>query len=99
MICRNHGVKIVVIVNHHAIVVHGIAQLAFFCYGLLVCGCLVRTVFNQVLVGTYHHLPGCKAEQDDPGVNDMTLSSFQNSSCGTGNNNSAFVAKIVKPYY
>ncbi|MDB5144093.1 MAG: hypothetical protein JWQ66_2806 [Mucilaginibacter sp.] len=67
--------------DRHAVMMHSIAQLAFFCYGLLILRCLMRTVFHLVLVGKYHYLPCCKTDQNDPGVNDMTLSSFQNSNC------------------
>ncbi len=67
--------------NHHTVVMHSIAQLAFFGYCLLGLGAVVCPVggrFDQVLVRIYHCLARNKADQDDPGVNDMLLTFFQN---------------------
>ena len=55
----------------HAVVMHGIADLTLFGYGSLILRSLVCFVFHPVLVGIYHQLSSCKAEQDDPGVDDM----------------------------
>jgi len=65
--------------NGHAVMIHNITQLTFFCYRLLVLGRLMRMVFYQMLVSRYHHLSCNKADQNDPGVNDMALTFFQNS--------------------
>lgn len=65
--------------NSHAVVVHHIAQLTFFCYRWLVLCRLMRMVFYQMLVGGYHYLSCNKADQDNPGVNDMAYTFFQNS--------------------
>ena len=65
--------------NGHAVVVHYIAQLTFFCHGWLILGCLTRMVFYQMLVSRYHHLSCNKADQNDPSVNDMSFTFFQNS--------------------
>jgi hypothetical protein len=65
--------------QHHAVMMHGIAQLTFFGNGLLIIRSLMRMIFYQVLVSIYHYLPGRKTDQDDPCVNDMKLNSFQNS--------------------
>jgi len=61
----------VVISQRHAGMMHGIADLALFGYGSLILSGLVRMVFHQMLVGIYHHLSRCKAEQHDPGIYDM----------------------------
>ena len=63
----------------HAVVVHHIAQLTFFCYRWMTLGRLMCIVFYQMLVSRYHHLPCNKADQNDPGVNDMAFTFFQNS--------------------
>jgi hypothetical protein len=80
--------------KRHAVMMHGIAQLAFFYYGLLVGRSLMRLVSvgpYHVLVSKYHYLPGRKKCQDYPGVNDMLLTFFQNSI--KYHNNSAFPQK------
>jgi len=38
----------------------------------------MRIIFNQVLVGIYHHLSCCETDQYDPGVDDMSFSLAQN---------------------
>jgi hypothetical protein len=50
---------------------HGIADLALFGYGGLILSGLVCFVFHQMLVSIYHHLSRGKAEQYDPGIDDM----------------------------
>ena len=65
--------------NNHAVVVHNITQLTLFCYRCLVLGCLMCMRFYQMLVSRYHYLSCNKADQNDPGVNDMALTIFQNS--------------------
>jgi hypothetical protein len=81
IISSNNRDKILVMGDHHTVVVHGIAQLALFGYCLLGRGSFTGTVgcFYKVRVRKYHGLPCYKTDQDDPGVNDMALTFFQNS--------------------
>jgi hypothetical protein len=64
--------------NIHAAMVHRIAQLAFFCYSLLILSGLVCSISHMVLVGNYHYLSCYETDQDDPGENDMLIAFFQN---------------------
>lgn len=72
--------------NSHAVVMHNIAQLTLFCYRLLVLGCLMGMVFYQMLVSRYHHLSCHKADQNNPGVNDMSFTLFQTALLRSDNN-------------
>jgi len=61
----------VVVGQRHAGMMHGIADLTLFGYRSLILSGLVGFVFSHVLVGIYHHLSRCKAEQYYPGINEM----------------------------
>jgi len=93
MIGSNRRRKILLGLNQHTIVVHGITQLALFGNGLLILRGLSMVMFsrfNNVLVSIYHQLTRCKADEHDPGVNDMLLALFQNTKTRYCNNNALF---------
>jgi len=82
MICGDNWRKILVGINNHAGMMHGIAQLALFGYRypvLIRFVCVGYCIPGHMLVSVHHPLPCHKADQDDPGVNDMSLTLFQNS--------------------
>jgi hypothetical protein len=81
MISGNSRRKILVVRNLHTVMVHGITQLAFFSNRWLILSGLVRIInsrCDQMLVSIHHCLPCDKADHDDPGVNNMLLTVFQN---------------------
>ena len=62
---RNNRIKILIVVNRHVIVVHRIAQLAFFGYCLLILGgfvCVKSNGIIQMVVRKYHRLPRHEAK-------------------------------------
>ena len=65
--------------KQHSVVMHCIAQLAFFSYylpGLRSFMTIVSYRPVQMLVSKYHRLPRYKADQYDPGINDVSLFTF-----------------------
>ena len=75
--------KIHCMINHHNVVVHGIAQLAIFgnglpglCTGRMICRLVCACTYG-VLVGKYHILPCNKAKQQYPCADNMVFVSFQ----------------------
>jgi len=77
MVGYNNPSKISVLANEHAIVMHGIAQLAFFGNDST-----LRRRFGYaggyfVLVSVNGPLPCCKTKQQNPGANDMAFISVQ----------------------
>jgi hypothetical protein len=78
MIGRDNRTKILVVSKRHAVVMHGIAKLALFCYSLLILSSLMSVIFYLVLVSKYHYLPCYETDQDDPGINNVLIALFQN---------------------
>lgn len=85
MISHQYRRNILVINRHHAIMMHGVAQLALLCDGLMalrsfVCG--LHQKAGIMPVGINHRLPCNKADQHDPGVIDIALILPQNDITG-----------------
>lgn len=57
--------------------IRSIAQLTLFFYSLLFTS-MMRIVFYQVLVCKYQCLPCRKTDQNDPGIEYMAITLFQN---------------------
>jgi hypothetical protein len=70
---NNNRRKVNMLANQHAIVMHGIAQLAFFGNNGPLSSRFGYAGEYFVLVSINGPLPCCETNQHDPGTNDMAL--------------------------
>ena len=83
--------------GHHCIMVHSIAQLAFFCNSLLRSRMRFKSRRTyKVRMRIYHSLPCDETDQNDPGVNDMAFRFCQNLIKLVSAISKHFFTKIVK---